>query len=122
MNQNQSYYFALDHDNDSSNVTLNVTIYVSTCRFWNESVGQWEGTGCRPSHKTSRQLVVCTCNHLTSFGSSIDIAPNKLDFTVLKVITHNSFYDLLFLKLGRISKSYMLEILSCTVAIHLKSY
>ena len=89
MNRNQSYYLGLDHDNQSLNVTVNITIYVSTCRFWNESIGQWEGTGCRPSHKTSRQFVVCTCNHLTSFGSSIDIAPNKLDFTVLKVSLHH---------------------------------
>ncbi|XP_066916818.1 uncharacterized protein [Clytia hemisphaerica] len=80
---NQSYYFGLDQDG-SSNFTVNITIYITTCRFWNTSTSRWEGFGCKPSPKTTLHLAVCSCNHLTSFGSSINIAPNKLDFTVLK--------------------------------------
>jgi len=91
MTGNGTYFYALDTDGPN-NVTLNVTVYISTCRFWNVTTLQWEGTGCRPSDKSTRQLIVCSCNHLTSFGSNINISPNKLDFSVLQVCNSTLFF------------------------------
>ncbi|XP_076818399.1 uncharacterized protein LOC143464499 isoform X1 [Clavelina lepadiformis] len=53
---------------------------VTSCRFWNETTVRWETTGCRVSDETSNELVVCLCNHLTSFGANFVVAPNPIDF------------------------------------------
>ena len=42
------------------------------CVFWDinasNGLGDWSGDGCQRKTTTSRERVVCHCNHLTSFA------------------------------------------------------
>ena len=90
---NSLYYYGIEHDYSTA-VNLTVTIYTSECLFWNVTSLQWESTGCKSTLNTTRQQVACACDHLTSFSSSLKLAPNPLDFSVLKV--SYLFYFIIF--------------------------
>jgi len=77
-------YFGLHH-NSSSTINIRITFLITTCQFWNVTSSKWDGTGCQPMNASSLSHVTCSCNHLTSFGGGLEVAPNKIDFTVLKV-------------------------------------
>lgn len=39
--------------------------------------------GCVVSSESSEDIVVCLCDHLTSFGADFFVAPNPIDFAVI---------------------------------------
>ncbi|XP_076348157.1 polycystin-1-like protein 2 [Tachypleus tridentatus] len=57
-----------------------VRTMITDCRFWNETTGSWEQTGCRVHPRTNTKEIWCSCNHLTSFGSDFFVPPNTIDF------------------------------------------
>ncbi|XP_028402707.1 polycystic kidney disease protein 1-like 2 isoform X2 [Dendronephthya gigantea] len=58
----------------------NMSMYESSCLYWDEENQTWTGHGCRVGPLTSRSNIQCFCNHLTSFGSDLVVAPNPIDF------------------------------------------
>ncbi|XP_015245063.1 PREDICTED: polycystic kidney disease protein 1-like 2 [Cyprinodon variegatus] len=63
----------------SINATLSITPITSSCKFWNETLLDWEDSGCRVGVKTTNLVTQCLCNHLTFFGSSFFVTPNLVD-------------------------------------------
>ncbi|XP_037093243.1 uncharacterized protein LOC119113030 [Pollicipes pollicipes] len=62
----------------STNYTLRV--YTSGCLFYNTISDVWESDGCTVTDSNYR-ATICTCNHLTSFGSGFFVMPNRaIDF------------------------------------------
>ncbi|XP_038069881.1 polycystic kidney disease protein 1-like 2 [Patiria miniata] len=61
-------------------LTLLLGVYSSQCLFWNEEEERWDGAGCKVGPLSSPEVTQCLCNHLTFFGSSFLVMPNKIDF------------------------------------------
>ncbi|KAF0300768.1 Polycystic kidney disease protein 1-like 2 [Amphibalanus amphitrite] len=87
----------------STNYT--VRVYTSSCLFYNTLSDSWDSDGCTvidANHKAT----MCTCNHLTSFGSGFFVMPNAIDF------------DYVFANAGvsgkKTSETYLYEILIIT--------
>ncbi|XP_037075403.1 adhesion G protein-coupled receptor L4-like [Pollicipes pollicipes] len=66
---------------ETSNVTLHFATRLSAreysisnvqCAFWNDSVQDWSTEGCYVS-QVSDDFIECSCNHLTSFATLMDI-------------------------------------------------
>ncbi|XP_035986669.1 polycystic kidney disease protein 1-like 2 [Fundulus heteroclitus] len=62
-----------------TDVTLNITTYVSRCLYWDAGKQEWTDRGCRVGEKSTAVLTQCLCNHLTLFGSSFFVMPNYVD-------------------------------------------
>nr|XP_018672665.1 uncharacterized protein LOC100182818 [Ciona intestinalis] len=86
------YAFGIHEIDDNGNVTSpqNMTLqkyeiynFVTSCRYWNETLQQWNTNGCDVSSESNSSIVVCYCNHLTSFGAGFLVAPNPIDFASL---------------------------------------
>ncbi|CAH1244449.1 PKD1 [Branchiostoma lanceolatum] len=75
----------------SSNYTLQTLIL--GCRFWSETEERWMGDGCKVSDKSTANVTVCECTHLTSFGSELFTPPNTIDFKTVfsKNIAENAY-------------------------------
>ncbi|KAM4731296.1 polycystin-1-like protein 2 [Anableps anableps] len=63
----------------SVNASLSITPITSSCKFWNETLLNWNVSGCRVGVKTTHLVTQCLCNHLTFFGSSFFVTPNLVD-------------------------------------------
>ncbi|XP_075454618.1 adhesion G protein-coupled receptor F5-like isoform X2 [Ascaphus truei] len=77
-----------DINNARFNISLtfsknNSTFISPQCVFWNFSLDKWDDTGC--TNTSEKDLIICTCNHLTSF--SMLMAPPPGD-EFLKYITY----------------------------------
>ncbi|XP_048575351.1 uncharacterized protein LOC5511746 isoform X2 [Nematostella vectensis] len=66
-----------DHLTDL-NVTL--TIFTSSCRYWDNKMEQWSSAGCVVDIRTRTDYTLCLCNHLTSFASGMFVPPNTIDW------------------------------------------
>ncbi|XP_028413717.1 uncharacterized protein LOC114536572 [Dendronephthya gigantea] len=66
------------HPNQTPN--YNLTMFESSCIFWDVVNETWKGEGCKVAIGTNRGQILCSCNHLTSFGSDLLVAPNPIDF------------------------------------------
>ncbi|XP_028399329.1 LOW QUALITY PROTEIN: polycystic kidney disease protein 1-like 2 [Dendronephthya gigantea] len=66
------------HPNQTPN--YNLTMFESSCIFWDVVNETWKGEGCKVVIGTNREQILCSCNHLTSFGSDLLVAPNPIDF------------------------------------------
>ncbi|XP_078695242.1 uncharacterized protein LOC144924161 [Branchiostoma floridae x Branchiostoma belcheri] len=75
----------------SSNYTLQTLIL--GCKFWSETEERWAGDGCKVSDKSTANVTVCECTHLTSFGSELFTPPNTIDFKTVfsKNIAENAY-------------------------------
>ncbi|XP_078613154.1 polycystin-1-like [Branchiostoma floridae x Branchiostoma japonicum] len=75
----------------SSNYTLQTLIL--GCKFWSEAEQRWAGDGCKVSDKSTANVTVCECTHLTSFGSELFTPPNTIDFSTVfsKNIAENAY-------------------------------
>ncbi|XP_064641225.1 polycystin-1-like protein 2 [Lineus longissimus] len=51
----------------------------SQCRYWDTAVETWRGQGCSVGPDTIPSLTHCLCTHLSSFGSTWFVMPNKLN-------------------------------------------
>ncbi|CAH3159311.1 unnamed protein product, partial [Pocillopora meandrina] len=59
------------------NYTLKVTL--GSCVYWSENFDTWISSGCRVLAELNGFLN-CSCSHLTSFGGSLLVEPNPIDF------------------------------------------
>ncbi|XP_068216780.1 polycystin-1-like protein 2 [Palaemon carinicauda] len=64
----------------STNFT--VRSYTSSCLFYNGETQSWDSDGCRVLNANYTHTI-CSCNHLTSFGSGFFPQPNTIDFNKL---------------------------------------
>ncbi|KAG7154293.1 Polycystic kidney disease protein 1-like 2-like 4, partial [Homarus americanus] len=62
---NSSYYFST---------------FTSSCLFFDKELLTWSSDGCKVIGANST-VTMCSCNHLTSFGSGFFIMPNTIDFS-----------------------------------------
>ncbi|XP_068742451.1 polycystin-1-like protein 2 [Montipora capricornis] len=60
------------------NYSLRVAL--ASCVYWSENQEKWMTAGCRVLSATLNGLLSCGCNHLTSFGGSLFVKPNPIDF------------------------------------------
>ncbi|XP_067023241.1 polycystin-1-like protein 2 [Acropora muricata] len=68
--------------NYDPNVDKNYTLRVAlgSCVYWSEREEKWTTAGCRVLSATLNGFINCACNHLTSFGGSLIVKPNPIDF------------------------------------------
>ncbi|XP_035695813.1 polycystic kidney disease protein 1-like 2 [Branchiostoma floridae] len=78
-----------DYTTFSSNYSL--LFYVSQCIFWNDTLNDWDTTGCKVGDGSNSTHTQCLCNHLTSFASDLFVPPNPIDFSY--VFANASFLD-----------------------------
>ncbi|XP_072168407.1 polycystin family receptor for egg jelly-like [Diadema setosum] len=69
-----------------------LSIYFSSCRYFDEEAETWSGKGCESGVQTTRFQTECLCNHLTSFASTFYVPVNTIDFNTVfdKSITDNA--------------------------------
>ncbi|KAL9965156.1 hypothetical protein ACROYT_G028918 [Oculina patagonica] len=65
------------------NYTLKVAM--GSCVYWSDVRQKWITDGCRVLSASVNGSVKCSCNHLTSFGGSLLIKPNPIDFDKILV-------------------------------------
>jgi hypothetical protein len=73
-----------------------VGVYLTRCEFFNEGNEEWDNEGCLPHQDSIATCIKCACNHMTSFGGSLFVSPDELDFTDLSV--SKLVYENVFLK------------------------
>ncbi|XP_078349636.1 LOW QUALITY PROTEIN: polycystin-1-like protein 2 [Oculina patagonica] len=69
---------------------LNYTIETDElgCRFWSHDKEKWLTEGCKVGPQSTKHRLLCMCNHLTSFGGGLLVAPNPIDMdTVFKELS-----------------------------------
>ncbi|XP_068225345.1 uncharacterized protein [Palaemon carinicauda] len=57
-----------------------LSTFVSSCLFFNNDLLTWSSDGCKVIGATAT-VTICSCNHLTSFGSGFFVTPNTIDFS-----------------------------------------
>ncbi|XP_071487966.1 polycystin-1-like protein 2 [Diadema antillarum] len=67
----------LVYEND--NITLSITMTTSQCIFWDDDEESWDGRGCKVGAQSTQAMTHCECTHLTFFGSSLLVPPNKIN-------------------------------------------
>ncbi|OQV24028.1 Polycystic kidney disease protein 1-like 2 [Hypsibius exemplaris] len=61
------------------NVSFTISVFSAGCMYWNENGQAWKSDGCKVSNQTTRDILHCDCNHLTTFGAGIFVPPNHVD-------------------------------------------
>ncbi|XP_066983276.1 polycystin-1-like protein 2 [Macrobrachium rosenbergii] len=76
--------YNLTESNMTRHWTTNFTIraYTSSCLFYNAETDSWDHDGCKVQY-ANYSHTICSCDHLTSFGSGFFPQPNKIDFNKL---------------------------------------
>ncbi|XP_038058560.1 polycystin-1-like [Patiria miniata] len=58
-------------------VDVNVQIYSARCMYWSPVYEQWFPHGCEVGSLTTASFTHCLCDHLSSFGGSFFVPPNR---------------------------------------------
>ncbi|XP_006813809.1 polycystin-1-like protein 2 [Saccoglossus kowalevskii] len=67
---------------DFANFTIDILTF--TCRYWDEEEMNWSSEGCSVLDSSDWTGVVCSCSHLSTFGSGFKmIPPNPIDFSTV---------------------------------------
>ncbi|KAL6468973.1 hypothetical protein MHYP_G00224970 [Metynnis hypsauchen] len=66
---------------NSSNASVFITSFTAQCKYWDETKTNWSDCGCRVGPRTTSLFTQCLCTHLTFFGSSFFVMPNKVDLS-----------------------------------------
>ncbi|XP_036441849.1 polycystic kidney disease protein 1-like 2 [Colossoma macropomum] len=64
---------------NSSNASVFIMSFAAQCKYWDETKTNWSDCGCRVGPRTTPMFTQCLCTHLTFFGSSFFVMPNKVD-------------------------------------------
>ncbi|XP_064091678.1 uncharacterized protein LOC135205258 [Macrobrachium nipponense] len=56
-----------------------LSTFVSSCLFFDNELLTWSSDGCKVIGANAT-VTICSCNHLTSFGSGFFVTPNTIDF------------------------------------------
>ena len=70
---------SFDPELNYSDITSH-TREVLACLYWNETTLAWSDEGCNIS-QTFDDMIVCACNHLTTFGTAFGTATSKFGTT-----------------------------------------
>ncbi|XP_060598141.1 polycystin-1-like isoform X3 [Ruditapes philippinarum] len=70
----------------SESTQVLVGVYLTRCEFFNEGNEEWDNEGCLPHQDSIATCIKCACNHMTSFGGSLFVSPDELDFTDLSEV------------------------------------
>ncbi|XP_061175461.1 uncharacterized protein LOC133184410 [Saccostrea echinata] len=62
----------------STNYTIQTVS--STCRFFNETIQDWDTRGCEVGPLTNRKHIHCVCTHMTTFAGGWVVVPNTIDW------------------------------------------
>ncbi|XP_078352373.1 polycystin family receptor for egg jelly-like [Oculina patagonica] len=71
----------------SANYSLQVNTF--WCAYWNDAEEMWTNEGCKVGQNSNGSFLECLCNHLTSFGGDLLVAPNTVDFVAVKQTLEN---------------------------------
>lgn len=71
----------LPNDDNSGDLTFQISVFVTKCLFWDQDLGDWSREGCMVGPNTMPNLTHCLCNHTTFFGSSFFVMPNQVDLS-----------------------------------------
>ncbi|XP_022088538.1 uncharacterized protein LOC110978115 isoform X2 [Acanthaster planci] len=63
-------------------VDINIQIYTARCMYWSPVYEQWFPYGCEVGSLTTASFTHCLCDHLSSFGGSFFVPPNRQVFLV----------------------------------------
>ncbi|XP_022803339.1 polycystic kidney disease protein 1-like 2 [Stylophora pistillata] len=63
----------------TSDQNYSLKVSSGSCVHWSEELEKWISSGCRVL-AASDGFLNCSCNHLTSFGGSLIVEPNPIDF------------------------------------------
>ncbi|KAL9965160.1 hypothetical protein ACROYT_G028923 [Oculina patagonica] len=64
----------------STDQNYTLRLAMGSCVYWSDMRQKWITDGCRVLSASVNGSVKCSCNHLTSFGGSLLIKPNPIDF------------------------------------------
>ncbi|XP_031568597.1 polycystic kidney disease protein 1-like 2 [Actinia tenebrosa] len=67
-------------ENCSGHLNYTISTFSGSCRYWDGEDDAWKGDGCEVDEHTSPAATYCICDHLTSFGGGMFVAPNPIDF------------------------------------------
>ncbi|KAJ8318729.1 hypothetical protein KUTeg_003820 [Tegillarca granosa] len=85
-----TYTLTVYNDDSYHSVNVTVGIYFSSCQYYNTQSQQWDSSGCTPTSESITTCSVCSCSHLTAFGSSMLMPISAIDFTDILRIDLNS--------------------------------
>ncbi|XP_075717079.1 adhesion G protein-coupled receptor F5 [Rhinoderma darwinii] len=81
--------FPIVMDFKKNDTELNKT----ACVFWNFTIQNWDGTGCRSEFNNDSSMVTCVCDHLTSFSILMSSEYNPIPEEE-KILTYISYFGL----------------------------
>ncbi|XP_077979376.1 polycystin-1-like [Glandiceps talaboti] len=106
---NDMYYLLLTNNYKQTKVNVSMGVYFSSCQFYNETVNEWESSGCSPLEQSMASCTVCSCSHLTSFGSSAASDLVSVDFIGWRANTNTSIVAVI--TLCAVSAIYLVAVL-----------
>ncbi|XP_030199909.1 polycystic kidney disease protein 1-like 2 [Gadus morhua] len=65
----------------SIDATVDISVFTSSCKFWNKTKLEWSTRGCRLGAGSTFSQTQCFCNHTTDFASSFFVMPNTIDMS-----------------------------------------
>ena len=70
-----------------SNMRANISLgfYRSVCQYYEYQSSSWSYSGCVAKDESYPLVIACECNHMTSYGGSVLLSPDQIDFTDLTV-------------------------------------
>ena len=75
--------------------TLSSAVYYTHCLYIDKTTAQWSDHGLTPLSESIAEVAACRSNHMTSFGGTMLVSPDQLDFTDLTVcLSHDCLYFL----------------------------
>ncbi|XP_071952193.1 polycystin-1-like [Antedon mediterranea] len=73
---------ATNHYNFICNIS--VSSFQQSCQYYDVHEETWASYGCQAVADSSRDMAECSCNHMTSFGASVQVVPSDIKFKDLK--------------------------------------
>ncbi|KAJ7986028.1 hypothetical protein DPEC_G00346570 [Dallia pectoralis] len=66
----------------NNDLTVLITTFTTKCMYWDTQQLTWSIAGCWVGIESTPRLTHCLCNHLTMFGSSFFVMPNRVDVSL----------------------------------------
>ncbi|XP_041364412.1 polycystin-1-like [Gigantopelta aegis] len=78
-----SYSVSVFNNNGYHDVNLSAAVYFSSCQYFAATPSDWSVSGCEVLDESIPICSVCLCDHLTSFGGSVLVPLDAIDFADL---------------------------------------
>ncbi|XP_054247311.1 polycystin-1 [Indicator indicator] len=76
----QRYYFNITNHFSWTPVEVTLGLYTSLCQYFSVQERRWKTEGIIPLEETRPDQAVCLTQHLTTFGASLFVPPNSVQF------------------------------------------